>query len=72
MVWRGVAPLQTMLDTGMVEKGGRPNLYHRWLARRSSSPDHADTGMVEKGGRLNLYYIWLGKAPLQTMQIQEW
>ena len=58
-------------DTGMIEKGGRLNLYHKWLASQSSSPDHTDTGMIEKGGRLNLYYRWLGKAPLQTIQIQE-
>ena len=44
----------------MIEKGGRLNLYHRWLARRSSSPDHADTGMIEKGGR-PLYHRWLAR-----------
>ena len=60
-----------MLDTGMIEKGGRlHSCIIDGLDRRSSSPDHTDTGMIEKGGRLNLYHRWLGVAPLQTIQIQ--
>ena len=44
MVWRGA--FLDHADTGMVEKGGRPNSCIIDGARRSSSPDHTDTGMT--------------------------